>query len=272
MLPYFRNYVLVAYILAIVVPVGLVTVLSWILGFYLVSTVPGLIFAIVAVIASLLIAKKVVTKLVDRKSDKLISLYNDDCDPAAFLEKARPIVENIRSPYDEAGSWFLSYYALALDDIGKQDEATHIVRAMLSDARAAANPSLKAAILVNIEPLVFHLFGAKRALEVVEEAQEILSEFSNEDSESRLSFLEWEHSVLLALYDNDNESLVRKLKTIRYTNTYPLRMRVNDALLESSAHKAQGDLAQERECLEFIVEKGNKLSAVELAKSRLAEL
>ena len=72
MLPYFRNYAFIAYIIGVATPVILVTALSWIFGFYIVATLPGLIAAILLMIVSLLTAKKIVTAKADRKADEMM--------------------------------------------------------------------------------------------------------------------------------------------------------------------------------------------------------
>lgn len=272
MLPYFRNYAFIAYIIGVAAPVVLVTALSWIFGFYIVATLPGLIAAIVLMAVSLLTAKKIVTAKANRKADEMISLYNDACDPAAFVDAARSVAQEIRPPYDESGSWFLSFYALALDDLGQRNDAARIGQAMLSSAQMAPDPQTKVGILVNIEPLVQRLFGAQQALEVVEQAQEAIGGSSDPDDVSRMNFLNWERGILEAIRDGDDAALVQRFSAIRGNAAYPLRVRVSDALLEASVHKSRGDVAAERECLRFVVDNGNKLPAVGIAAERLAEL
>lgn len=272
MLPYFRNYAFIAYIIGVATPVILVTALSWIFGFYIVATLPGLIAAILLMIVSLLTAKKIVTAKADRKADEMISLYNEKCDPAAFVESARVVASEIRPPYDGTGSWFLSFYALALDDLGQRNDAARIGQAMLSSAQMATDPQTKVAILVNIEPLVQRLFGVVQALEVVDQAQAVLAGSTDPDDVSRMNFLNWERGILEAIRDGDDEALVRRFSAIRGNDGYPMRVRVSDALLEASVHKSRGNAADERECLLFVVRNGNQLPAVKLANERLAEL
>lgn len=272
MLPYFRNYAFLGYILGMAIPVLLVTAVSWVVGFYVVYTLPGLIAAIVLLVVGLLTAKRVVTNMADRKADEMIALYNNACDPEAFLSSASSVAREIRPPYDPAGSWFLSFYALALDDAGKRNEAVQIGQAMLSSAQIATEPKDKAALLVNIIPLVQRLFGAEQALEVVVQAQDVLSGSNDPDDMNRMSYLNFERTVLEAIRDGDDKTLINHFSGIRNTETYPMRVRVSDALLEASIHKAQKNVAAEHECLTFVVEHGNKLPAVTLARQRLAEL
>ncbi|MEE0844797.1 MAG: hypothetical protein U0L71_01220 [Eggerthellaceae bacterium] len=272
MLPYFRNYAFVGYVLGMAVPVLLVTAISWVTGFYIVYTLPGLIAAILLLIIGLLTAKKIVTGLADKKAAVMISLYNDGCDPQAFVDASQKVVREIRPPYDESGSWFLSFYALALDDLGRRDEAARIGQTMLSSAQMAQDPQVKAGLLVNIEPLVQRLFGAEQALEVVQNAQMALAGAADADSQSRLSFLKWEQGILEAILDGDGETLITRFSGIRTSLNYPLRIRVSYAILEASLHKARGESDRERECLEFVMQNGGKLPAVQLASRRLQEL
>ena len=102
--------------------------------------------------------------MADSYAERVLSLYNDSCDPQAFVEQGRAIAERIRPPYEENGSWFLSFYALALDDIGQRDEAVRIGQTMLSSARRAEDPAQKVSLLVNMDPLISRLFGAQQTL------------------------------------------------------------------------------------------------------------
>lgn len=272
MLPYFRTYAFVAYIIGVAAPVMIITALSWVIGYYVVATLPGLIAAILLMIVSLLTAKKIVTKLADRKADEMIALYNDKCDPAAFIQASQNVVREIRPPYDETGSWFLSFYALALDDMGQREEAARIGQTMLSSAQLATDPHVKVGILVNIEPLVQRLFGVEEALEVVAQAQDAIAGSADPDDANRMSFLNWERGILEAIRNGDDETLIQRFSGIRNTPSYPMRVRVSDALLEAALHKSRGDVSHERECLDFIIANGNKLPAVDLARQRLSEL
>ena len=208
MLPYFRTYAFVAYIVGVAAPVLLITGLSWILGFYVVSTLPGLISAILLMIISLLTAKKIVTGMADRKTSEMLSLYNDKCDPQAFVDASQTVVREMRPPYDETASWYLSFYALALDDLDKREEAVRIGQAMLSSAQMAQDPKVKAALLVNIEPLVQRLFGVQQALDVVVQGQEVLAGSTDPDDLNRVSFLTLEREVSSSV-DVDECVLVR---------------------------------------------------------------
>lgn len=272
MLPYFRNYAFVAYVLGVAVPVGLITASSWVFGFYVVYTLPGLIAAIVLLAACLLASKRIVTRMADRKADEYLSLYNDGCDPQAFLDAARNVAAAIRPPYEENGSWFLSFYALALDDAGQREEAARIGQAMLSSAQMARDPQQRAGLLVNIEPLIERLFGVDAALEVIAQAEEAVTASDSPDDGPRRDFLRSERALMEAIRNGDAATLTARFSAVRTNAAYPMRVRVSDALMEASVHKSRGDAAAERACLEFVVANGNKLPAVGLAQERLAAL
>lgn len=272
MLPYFRTYAFIAYVLGMAVPVLLITAISQVTGFYIVYTIPGLISAILLLFIGLQLAKRIVTRLADKKAQEMIDRYNVACDPQAFVTEAQKIVGDIRPPYDEAGSWFLSFYALALDDLQQRNEAVRIGQAMLSSVQLARDPQTKATLLVNIEPLVQRLFGAEMALEVVRQAQQEIEASNDPASAAQLNFLSWEQGILEAIRDGNDVELVRRFSEVRTNARYPMRLRVEDALLEATIHKSRHDAARERECLEFIVANGNFLPEVELATQRLRDM
>lgn len=271
MLPYVKNYAFVAYVLGIVVPIGFITVLSWVTGFYLPTTIPGVIASVALLAVCLLSAKRIATKMADAHAERVLSLYNDACDPQAFVEQGRAIAERIRPPYEENGSWFLSFYALALDDVGRRDEAVKIGQTMLSSARRAEDSAQKISILVNMEPLISRLFGTQQTLDVIHEALSA-AQGSGQADPGQISFLQWEKGMLEAVRDGDHETLAQRFSTVRNSAGAPMRMRVSDALLEASVRKARGERDLERECLDFVVRNGNKLPAVKLAQERLAAL
>lgn len=271
MLPYVKSYAFIAYVLGIVVPIGFITVLSWITGYYLPTTIPGVIASVALLAVCLLSAKRIATRMADSYAERVLSLYNDSCDPQAFVEQGRAIAERIRPPYEENGSWFLSFYALALDDIGQRDEAVRIGQTMLSSARRAEDPAQKVSLLVNMEPLISRLFGAQQTLDLIQEALTAAQE-SGQAEPGQVSFLQWEKSMLEAVRDGDHEMLAQRFSSVRTSGSAPMRMRVSDALLEASVRKARGERDLERECLDFVIRNGNKLPAVKLAQERIAAL
>lgn len=272
MLPYFRRYTIIAYVAGACIPLALVTVYSWITGQVLASTIPGLLLSIALFVVCLLGMTNLMARKANQKANELVALYNERCDPYAFAEQGREVADAIQAPYTESGSWYLSFYALALVDAGQLERAATIGKAMQESAAATADPRKKAAILVNIEPLVLRLFGAQTALGVVDEAERLIAGANDADSASRRSFLAWERGLLEALAACDENGLLEKYSFVQQSAGYPLRVRVLDADAQAAIYRHRGDTSRERDCLRFVVEHGNRLPAVRPAQERLAQM
>ena len=261
MLRYFKKYVWAAYALSVLIPAASLAAFSLVMGGNVVKTLPGLFSSLMLFFACLYVMPRLMGQLADRKAEQLVSLYNDGCDPDAFRAQAAAPARAIGEPYTEAGSWFLSFYALALADGGQIEEAARIGEGLRKSAAQAQDERERAALLVNMEPVVQRLLGARPALGAVEEAERLLEGDSSPETSQRRNFLAWERGVLAP-----------KLAHVRETDGYPLRMRVLAAADEAAVRRRQGDGARERECLRFVVENGNRLPAVPEARARLAEL
>lgn len=277
MLPYFRKYVYLAYALSVLIPVVSLAAFSVVMGGNVVKTLPGLFSSLMLFFACLYVMPRIMGKVADKQAVRLVSLYNDACDPVAFVEQAAPVARAIETPYREQGSWFLSFYALALLDVDRDEEAARIGEKMSTSAASAPEPGARAATLVNLEPLVARLFGPEAALGVVDEAVRLLQGAAatggaDAESAARLNFLAWERSVLEAERAGDDDALLEKRAHVRENAGYPLRMRVLAAAAEADLRQRMGDAARERACLQFVVEHGNRLPAVTVAQVRLAAL
>lgn len=272
MLPYFKKYLIAAYALSVLIPVASLAAFSVVMGGNVVKTLPGLFSSLMLFVACLYALPRIMGQQADRKADAIVSLYNDACDPPAFLEQAAVPAGAVKAPYTEAGSWFLSFYALALADEGRAEEAARIGENMRASAAQTQDPKVRAALFVNMEPVVLRLLGAQVALGVVEEAERLLAGAMDEESAQRRNFLAWERSVLGARLDGDDDVLAEKFEHVRSQAAYPLRMRVLAAADEAEVRRRQGDAARERECLRFVAEHGNRLPAAAAAQARLTEL
>lgn len=272
MLPYFKKYTILMYVLPVLAMVVLTTVLAYASGFALSSTLPGLLVSLAGLVVLTLLSSRIFGNLANKKADELVALYNESCDPQAFVEQGAEVASTIEGPYTEAGSWFLSFYALALLDVGQVEPAAVIGSNMQKSAMEAADPRTRAAVMVNIEPLVLRLFGAQAALGVVAEAEAALASLAGPDAEQRRSFLAWERSLLTALVEGDEDRLLQTYSEVRLREVYPMRMRALNADAEAAICRRRGLSERERECLKFVVEHGNQLPIVPAARARLTEL
>ena len=174
MLRYFKKYVWAAYALSVLIPAASLAAFSVVMGGNVVKTLPGLFSSLMLFFACLYVMPRLMGQLADRKAEQLVSLYNDGCDPDAFRAQAAAPARAIGEPYTEAGSWFLSFYALALADGGQVEEAARIGEGLSASAAQAEGEGERAALLVNMEPVVQRLLGERPALGAVEEAERLL--------------------------------------------------------------------------------------------------
>lgn len=272
MLPYFKKYAILMYVVPVLTMVVLTTVLAYATGFALSATLPGILVSLAGLVVLTLASSRYFGNLANKKADELVALYNDSCDPQAFVEQGAEVASTIEGPYAETGSWFLSFYALALLDVGQMEPAAVIGSNMQRSAMQAADPRTRSAVMVNIEPVVLRLFGPEAALGVVEEAEGALAALTGPEADQRRSFLSWERTLLTAMLEGDEERLLQTYAEVRTRESYPLRLRVLNADAEAAICRHRGDAARERECLEFVVANGNQLPVVPAARTRLAEL
>lgn len=203
---------------------------------------------------------------------KALSLYDDRCEPLAFIQSAQPYVNAMRFPYNEFAVWLLAPYGMALVDTGRTDEALRLVDAMRKSVDYASSSHERGSMLVNMEPLVERLFGASVALPLLQRAQQLMDVDPVANDAGRRGYVAWERSMLQAQVWGQYGRMAELLREVRVKPGCSLRMRVVCALRESVAHRSLGDASRERECLEFVVQNGGGMPAVVNARQRLSEM
>lgn len=278
MLQYFKKYRTMSMVLSVGIPILLmvvwltVTKNSPIQSSVMTVFVTFFGFVLLTTIA----VQSVVGKKVERETDRLLALYNEDCDPFAFVDEAAEVAAGMHAPFNDVTSWFLSFYALALLDCGRVDDAAEIGREMQESLQTAANSGLKVVLATNIEPLVLRLFGAEGALQLVESVlpeAEALSQGGNQKQQilfsSHLNFLQSEQKTLQYMVENDQFHLLEQFTAIFRNERYPMRLRALNAKMAADLCNALGQRDAEVECLRFAAEHGGKLPFVQEAAERL---
>ena len=122
-LPYFKRYEIAACAIAVAIPLVVVFIWSAIEGRAMGFTAAGAGTSVVLLLAGLFIFTRVFARAAQAKLEKLVSLYNDDCDAMAFLEGSSKIAESAEPPLGELPAWFLSFYACALINVDRKSDA-----------------------------------------------------------------------------------------------------------------------------------------------------
>ena len=98
MLTYFKRYEIAACAIAVAIPLVVVFIWSTIEGRAMGFTAAGAGVSVVLLLAGLFVFTRVFARAAQAKLEKLVSLYNDDCDVAAFLEGSSKIAESAEPP------------------------------------------------------------------------------------------------------------------------------------------------------------------------------
>ena len=259
------RYLVIASGLAIVVTAIVQTIFPTVTGVAMSSTIPGMLVSVVLFGVIMFGVLGYFGKKVNTNVDEMISLYDDACDPQAFSIAAQP--------YAERTSWFMSYFAQALLDLGEVQKAQRIEQNMYESIRMTQSVDVQAQIIVNLVPLINKVLGPADAIPVIQKGLELLEGGQAiQNAHEYEAYLRNQMTIAQALVESEDDTLARFYKAARTNPTVPLRVRVEQAWDEAKICYRAGEAERERECLEFIVENGNNLARVKPAKDRLASL
>lgn len=258
---------------ALVLTAVVQSIYSAVTGLPMAGTLPGLIVSLLLFVGTTLIALLYFKRKSTVDVDTLLDVYNESCDPGAFVEQSQLYVNGMQAPYDSTSSWYMSYYAQALLDLGQVQQAQKIEQDMYDSIREASDVEQQAKIVVNLVPLARKLLGPSDTVPIIQKGIELLDTgVAVKDGFAYESYLQNQLVICTALAERDDAKLVRYYSSSRTNESLPLRIRVEQAWEEAQIHYRAGDTAREVECLEFIVAHGNKLAFVGAAQDRLISL
>lgn len=269
MLPYFKRYSIYVCVIAVALPVAASTAWPLLTGQMMASQIGGLVGMLVLFAAGLFIGYAVFGRRADALTESYLAKYNDDCDPQALIDEGASLAKAIRTPCDQSGSWFLGYYAQALLEVGRADEAKAVRSGLRESVDAAKTPAAKLGILVNLLPLEEKVEGDAAAAALAEEGAALCEQMG--DAAGQLGeFVDGQRKVIEAKLSDDPEKLASLAEAVRESDRYPARIRVEYAWQEASARYRLGDSEGERLCLRFVEENGGSLALARKARERLA--
>lgn len=272
MLPYFKKYAIISCIVAVAVPVIASTFYVGATGQMMAASLDGLIVLLLLLFGTMMLMQMLFSKRVNAEVARLLDLYNEQCDPAAFVKQGRAVADAITVPFNVEGSWYLTYYAQALLDLGRADEARKMLAGMAESASRARKPQAKAGILLNEAVLAAKLEGPARALELMDEAYELFGGDAADPSDRNIVFVKGQRDLLRAEVDGDVERQRSFYAKAQADTAVPMRLRVESAWKLARLAFRTGDAATEREMLRFVVDHGNGLALVAPARKQLQEL
>ncbi len=272
MLPYFKKYSILACVIGVVPGLVLTTVYPLFTGTIMASTIGGLLLLLAVFVMSMTVGVNLMERRAERETDALLALYNVDCDPQALVERGRALAANITFPCRDAGAWFMSYYAQALLDAGRTEDAKAIEQGLRQSMLAAKKPQAKVGILVNLVPLADKLDGTQAAMALIDEGLQLTAGDPTPVAAERRSFLESQQKIMQVREAGDAQAAASLDASIVGSDAYPMRIRVEAAWAQARAYFKLGDAARERSALDFVVRNGNALALVAQSRQRLAAL
>lgn len=273
MIAFNGKYLVYASGAALVLTAVVQSIYSAVTGLPMAGTLPGLVTSLLLFVGTTVVALLYFKRKSTVDVDTLLDVYNESCDPGAFVEQSQLYVNGMQAPYDSTSSWYMSYYAQALLDLGQVQQAQKIEQDMYESIRDANDVEQQAKIVVNLVPLARKLLGSSDTVPIIQKGIELLnSGIAVKDGFAYESYLQNQLVICTALAEQDDAKLIRFYSSSRTNETLPLRIRVEQAWEEAQIHYRAGDTAHEVECLEFIVAHGNKLAFVRAAQDRLLSL
>lgn len=272
MLAYYKRYAIISCVVAVAVPLAVSTAYAAVTGKIMAASLDGLIVLLLLLFGTMVLMQGVFARRVDGRTAQLLALYNDDCDPEAFVEQGRAVADAITEPYDVTGSWFMTYYGQALLDAGKADQARKVAEALRESVAAARKPQAKVGIIANAVPLVAKVDGPKAALDLVGEGLELAGGQDADPADSRVVFLRGQQCLRQAEAAGDDAELRSFYEKSVADAAVPERLRVESAWKLARLAFRSDDAATERRMLRYVVGHGGKLALVAPARKQLDAL
>lgn len=272
MLPYFKRYVIICCVVAAAVPIVASTIWPLLTGEIMAASLPGLITLLVLFFGTMAVMQRIMGAKAQMETERLFALYNEQCDPGALVEEGAPVAELVEGQCGELPSWFMSYYAQALLDVGQVERAQAVKTTQLSGVSSLKRSAAQAAVVVNMVPLALKLDEPADVLGLIDQAEGLLSGMEDDAAAQRRAYLASQRELVGAKAAADPHALVDVCERVRVNAEHPMRLRVERAWDEACACYRMGDAVRERACLEFIVENGNELALVAPARARLTAL
>lgn len=272
MLPYYKKYTIIVCVIAVALPVIISTLWPVFTGEMMASSIPGLLLMFALFFVGMMIGFSIFNRKADSDTEKLLELYNVECDPKALIDKGASLAEAISFPCNESGAWFMSYYAQALLDDGQTDRASDIAKGIKQSMLAAKKPEAKCMILVNLVPLAEKLDSEAEALSLIEEGLGYCKDSVSPSMVVRRQYLENQKKVTESRQGDDFSERAKIDESVVNATDNPMRVRVEFSYDAAIAYFRAGDKAAERNALEFVVQNGGQLALVDKARSRLAAI
>ena len=270
-LTYFKRYEIAACAIAVAIPLVVVFIWSNIEGRAMGFTAAGAGVSVVLLLAGMFVFTRLFARAGQTKLEKLVSLYNDDCDIDSFLEGSRAIANSAEPPLGELPAWFVSFYACALINAGRTSEAASFGLMIQDSVKDAPTDEAKLALYADLIPLVASLFDNERVIALANEALALPNLGDDPVTQQRRSYLAWSRDVACAEIAHDDAKLMGLYRSIWGNHEQCMRLRVVYACKEGELHAAAGNRDAAAGCMRFAAENGKDLPSARAARAFFGE-
>lgn len=225
----------------------------------------------------------------------MVSLYENDCNPQAFVDKFDSVLDTFSPRFDINEVWTLSAYARALFEIGEEEKARVLLDSFREQVERSEHPEEKGPMMVNYEPLVFMLEGVDAALMLLDRAQGAVEEIpevrkkqrkdgfltapelredllSSPDMRARLTYIEVERRFLSAFKAGDVRTLEKEKRAAFEDDGTSNVLKARYAYALAEVYYESGDESKARKAFEDTVHVGGELRCAREAKKRIGEM
>lgn len=272
MLIYFKRSVIAVCAIAVALPIIASTIWPLFTGQMMASTLLGLVLEFALFACGFVLGFAIFNKRANAKADRMIALYNNECDPQAFLKEGQMVISEITFPCNEQGAWFTGYYAQACLEVGRTEEAATLQKGLETSIQAAKKPLVASTIATYLISLLEKTGTADEVEELIDESLARIEHDASAAAGARRDYLNSQLKVVKTRKSGDEQARLRQDESIVQSESYPMRLRVEYAWDEASAAFKMGDADLERASLQFVIAHGGSLALVAHAKDRLSSL
>ncbi len=198
---------------------------------------------------------------------KALNALNDECDPYPLLKEAE---NHMSYAYSQSNKQVLLIdYCCALSEIGEYKENLEKLESIIIDKYTSTLPITKAIYYNNLAAAYLNLNVLEKAELCINKAKQLYDELKNVKQKNMLSSSIQSNIANLAYHRQDYNKSIEILDNIQTKN---LRDSVYIALSYAEIYIVQDKIEEAKLKLQFVIENGNKLIAVQRAKDLLAKI
>lgn len=204
-----------------------------------------------------------------RQKHKALKSLLVSCNPFLFLKLTKKyLVSDLRIENRES-TMILVGRALSLNEICRKDQALETMQLIEAYRALSLSEELRNELSLYLVLLKFELQGPEMSLQYLKNVDMEQGCSTFEEQSEALS--EW-RLFLGAVLNEDHEIVISSCDKVFRNSTNNMFLRVKAAYCLASSYYGTGNVAAEKECLEFVLEHGGKLGMIAEAEKNISKM